>query len=170
MELPKGNSAVALFCVVVQIHSMNHDSRNVGKGSKRPKAKANRRVIHGQAEQVPKLPPERTSPDLEPPKPLTREDYASMALDELAAAAVDAAKLIANAGKQRGKKRLRGQGQQETSARWLLQQVLDRVAPVQPPQPGEPGATGTATPVDELAARREALRDALRAKRLKLNQ
>jgi len=146
---------------------MNADSRKLGKGTKRAKPLKKRRVVATSANSVQKRPTPSdpllsAAYEADAPK-LTREHLRALALDELVAGAVDAAKLIRHGSKGRGK-RQRGEGQREASAKWLLDRVFELISDTERPADDKP-ATSTPAEVTNLAEAREALQAKLRIMR-----
>jgi hypothetical protein len=151
---------------------MNADSRQAGKGAKAPKAKGKRRTVTGLASTVPKLAPTPEEPSKPASTKLDRAAIVGAALDELAAAAIEAARNIGRSARlDPNKRRERGSQQQSADAKWLLEQLMNRVELTA--DVGS-GATESEQPgvsqVDELAARRTALRNALRSHRRDMNK
>lgn len=158
---------------------MNADSRKRGKGAKPSKTKPKkRRVVVGRAAQTPKREVEPfiaacRAPDLEPPVKLTREQLRDLALTELAEHALEAARNLGRSARVKGK-RVRGAGQASADAKWLLEQVLNRVAelPAESDADSEQGQSGegSGSDVTSLVERRRAIQLALQKQREALNK
>ena len=146
---------------------MNQDSRQRGAGAKSAKV---RKIVRPKKQLT--QPSAPTPASVEPPKKLeklSRMQLRELALDELAAVAVDAAKALGQSAKKPGRAE-RGAGAQTAAAKWLLERVFDLVAAPQLDPSGAQAALQAADHVDELARRRERLKVAIRSQNKDMNK
>ena len=106
------------------------------------------------------------------PAALNREQLRSLALDELAKHALDAAKSLGQSAKKLGK-RERGAGQREATQKWLLEKVFTLIAEPELGQAGsgqEGQGGGSGSNVHDLAERRRQLQNLIRQQRRDMNK
>ena len=115
-----------------------------------------------------KPPKPEPEPEPEPCTDITK--LRAMALEELAKHVVGAARAIGQAATNTLGRRPRGAGSQEATQKWLLQTIFDRVSPDDVASGDESPVIGGPSPIDELAARRAALKTLIRSQRKDMNK